>query len=213
MGDAARSYGGRSAQERVEDRRERLVEAAITVLAAQGERATMTAICHEAGLTERYFYESFANRDAALVAALDRVTEEISSDAVRVLAEASGTAEERVHAMTRTFAEWAADRPERALVAVVHANATDALRARRHELIRSVGDIAAREAATLYGDRAWPPERARIQGLAFIGGLAELVVGWLQDELELDTDELADVAADLFASLNQRPADQASGLS
>ena len=52
----------------------------ITVLAAQGERATMTAICHQAGLTERYFYESFANRDAALVAALDQVTDEIASD-------------------------------------------------------------------------------------------------------------------------------------
>ena len=55
-----------------------MVEAAITVLATQGERATMTAICHEAGLTERYFYESFANRDAALVAALEAVTEEIA---------------------------------------------------------------------------------------------------------------------------------------
>ena len=45
----------------------------------------MTAICQEAGLTERYFYESFANRDAALVAALERVSDEISGNAIRVL--------------------------------------------------------------------------------------------------------------------------------
>ncbi len=80
-GTDRRRYGGRSAQERAEDRRSRLVEAAITVLAAQGERATMTAICQQAGLTERYFYESFANREAALVAALERVSDEISATA------------------------------------------------------------------------------------------------------------------------------------
>ncbi len=204
-----RSYGGRSAQQRVEERRHRMVEAAITVLATQGERATMTAICHEAGLTERYFYESFANRDAALVAALEAVTEEIADTAVRVLQETPGSVEERVHAMTRSFAQWAADQPARALVAVVHASATGPLRARRHELIGAFADMAAREAASLYGDQAWPADRARVQGLVLIGGLAELVASWLTGEVTLDTDELADVAADLFVSLSRRPPDQA----
>jgi AcrR family transcriptional regulator len=199
-----RSYGGRSAQQRAEERRQRMVEAAITVLAAQGERATMTAICHEAGLTERYFYESFANRDAALVAALEAVTEEIADTAVRVLQETPGSVEERVHAMTRSFALWAANQPERALVAVVHASATGPLRARRHELIGSFADMAAREAASLYGDQAWPADRARVQGLVLIGGLAELVASWLTGEVPLDTDQLADVAADLFVSLTLR---------
>ncbi len=209
MSAPARSYGGRSAAERAEDRRQRLVEATISVLAAQGERATMTAICHEAGLTERYFYESFPNRDAALVAALDQVTEEIASDSIGVLQASSGSVEERVHAMTRAFAHWATEHPERAMVGVVHPNATSALRQRRHELIKTVGDLAAREAEGLYGDRAWPPDRARLQGLVFVGGLAELVSLWLTGETDLDTDGLADAAADLFAQLLQRPAGQA----
>jgi AcrR family transcriptional regulator len=205
MSTPARSYGGRSANERAEERRERLVEAAISVLAAQGERATMTAICQEAGLTERYFYESFANRDAALVAALDTVTVEIANNAVTVLQRAPGSVEERVHAMTGSFARWAATNPDRALVAVVQASATGPLRARRHELIGSFAGIAAREAATLYGDRAWPHDRARMQGLAFIGGLSELVASWLTGEVDMDTDELAEAAADLFVALSRRP--------
>jgi len=209
MTTQARSYGGRSARERAEERRERLVEAAITVLAAQGERATMTAICHGAGLTERYFYESFANRDAALVAALDQVTDEIATDSIRVLQASSGTAEERLHEMTHAFAHWAVEHPDRALVAVVHASATSALRDRRRELIRSVGDMAASEAEKLYGDRAWPPDRARLQGLVFVGGLAELVILWLTGGTDLDADGLADAAADQFAQLLQRPAGQA----
>jgi AcrR family transcriptional regulator len=204
MSSPARSYGGRSADERAEDRRDRLVEAAIAVLAAQGERATMTAICHEAALTERYFYESFANRDAALAAALDTVASEIADDAVKALHEAPGSVEDRVHAMTRWFAQWVAAHPDRALVAVVQATVTGPLRARRHELVGAFADLAAQEAAKLYGDESWPADRARLQGLAFIGGLAELVAAWLTGEADLDTEELADTAADLFVSLSRR---------
>ncbi len=205
MGAPTRSYGGRSALERTAERRERLVEAAIRVLASQGERATMTAICHEAGLTERYFYESFANRDAALVAALEHVCDEIASDTVRALQEAEGPAEARVLAMTRAFAEWASTRPERAVVAVVQSSATGPLRARRHELLGVFAEIAAREAAALYGDDAWPPDRGRIQGIVLISGLAELVASWLIGEADLDTDQLAAVVADLFVGLGRRP--------
>ena len=209
MSVPARSYGGRSAQERSDDRRERLVEAAISVLAAQGERATMTAICHQAGLTERYFYENFANRDAALVAALEHVSNEISNDAVRVLQEAPGTVEERVLAMARAFAHWAVAHPDRARVAVVHATTISALRTRRDELVGSFAAISAHEAAGLYGDEAWPTDRARVQGIVFIGGLSELVATWLAGGVELDPDELAGIVADLFVSLSRRPEGQA----
>jgi AcrR family transcriptional regulator len=203
-GSEQRRYGGRSAQERAEDRRERLVEAAISVLAAQGERATMTAICHEAGLTERYFYESFANRDAALVAALEHVCDEISANAVRVLQATSGTVDERVLAMTRDFARWAATHRDRAVVGVVHARTIAALRQRRRELLVSFAEISASEASVLYGEDAWDPDRARVQGIVFIGGLAELVAAWLAGDVTLEPDALGDVMADLFAALSRR---------
>jgi AcrR family transcriptional regulator len=201
---SARSYGGRSAQERAEVRRARLVEASITVLAAHGERATMTAICQEAGLTERYFYESFANREAALVAALEQVTDEISGNAVHVLQETPGSADERVRAMARDFTRWADAHRDRAVVAVLHARTIEALRQRRQELVLTFAEIAAREASTLYGEEAWHPERARVQGVVFIGGLAELVAAWLSDDVDLGPDQLAGVVADLFAALGRR---------
>jgi AcrR family transcriptional regulator len=209
MSTTARSYGGRSAQERAADRRARLLEAAITVLAAQGERATMTAICNEAGLTERYFYESFANRDAALVAALEHVSDEISTDAIRVLQETQGNPAERVLAMTRSFADWAVAHPDRARVAVVHATTIGALRTRRDELVRSFAELAASEAAGLFGDDAWPPERAWVQGVVFIGGLSELVAMWLGGHADLDSDKLAHVVADLYVALFLPPGAQA----
>ena len=205
MSAPARSYGGRSARERSDERRTRLVEAAIAVLADQGERATMTAICQEAGLTERYFYESFANRDAALVAALERVSDEISGNAVRTLQDTPGSADDRVLAMTRDFAHWASSHRDRAVVAVMHARSIAALRQRRKELVVQFAEIAAQEASSLYGVDAWDADRARVQGVIFIGGLVELVAAWLSADVALEPDELAAVVADLFVALGRRP--------
>ncbi|RYI98816.1 MAG: TetR family transcriptional regulator, partial [Actinomycetales bacterium] len=78
MATKAGTYGGRSAAERAAERRERLLDAALAVWGRDGgPRVTMTRICAEASLTERYFYQEFANLDAALVAVMDRVAVEV----------------------------------------------------------------------------------------------------------------------------------------
>ena len=107
--------------------------------------------------------------------------------------------------MARDFAHWAATHRDRAVVAVMHARTIAALRQRRKELVISFAEIAAHEAASLYGDRAWDPDRARTQGIVFIGGLAELVAAWLSGDVDLEPDALAEVVADLFVALSRRP--------
>lgn len=199
-----RSYGGRSAEERTADRRARLVEAAVEVLAERGAATTMTSICATAGLTERYFYESFANTDEALLAALDAVAEEIAVLAVETLERTPGSPEQRVHMMARAFVDLVVRSPAKGRVAVIESNALPHLRARRHELIGSFADLVAREAETLYGDRAWPVGRARVNGIVYIAGLAELVAGWLNHDVELTPDDLVDAAGDLFAALTRQ---------
>jgi AcrR family transcriptional regulator len=205
MGNPVRSYGGKTAEQRAGDRRGRLVAATVELLAERGEAgATMTAICARAGLTERYFYESFAQREDALLAALDHVCEEISTAATRILEQTSGSPEERVHAVMASFVEQVSRRPAVGLVAVVHSSATPSLRARRRDLIHSFADLVAREAASLYGEEAWPAERARVQGLVYVAGFAELVAAWLTGEVDLTPEQLTATARDLFVSLSRR---------
>ena len=163
----------------------------------------MTAICAEAGLTERYFYESFAHRDDALLAALDAVCEEIATRAQATLEESTGTPEERVHAMMAWFVDWMAHERDRGLVAVVQASATPRLRARRHELLGTFADLVALESTRLYGEHAWPPDRARLR-VVYIAGFAELVAAWLLGEVDLTADELVTTASDLFLALSRR---------
>src|ERR1700754_2161618 len=78
VGSEKRRYGGASFEDRQAERRERLIAAAIEVFGRWGrEGATVAAICAEAGLTARYFYESFPNRDALFIAAYQTVQAEL----------------------------------------------------------------------------------------------------------------------------------------
>jgi AcrR family transcriptional regulator len=77
-GREGRRYAGASQADRQTDRRERLVRAAIEVFGRAGrEGATVAAICAEAGLTARYFYESFPNREALYLEAYREVQREL----------------------------------------------------------------------------------------------------------------------------------------
>ncbi len=70
-----RTYRGASPEQRQTERRERLIEAAIEVFGTSGYwAATIDLLCTQAGLTKRYFYESFADSEALLLAAYERTT-------------------------------------------------------------------------------------------------------------------------------------------
>ncbi len=67
MARAERRYGERTGDERRAERRGQIMRAALSVYGATGFRtASVKAICSKAGLTERYFYESFANGEDLL---------------------------------------------------------------------------------------------------------------------------------------------------
>src|SRR6201988_5481549 len=97
-----RQYGGHSAEERQLARRERLIEAAIRVYGEVGYRnATVKAVCEAAELTERYFYESFANSEALLIAAFDVVSPRLIDCLEAIRKEHAGAADERGQAVLR----------------------------------------------------------------------------------------------------------------
>jgi AcrR family transcriptional regulator len=76
-----RRYSGQSFEARQSGRRDRLVQAALVVAGEQGlEGASVAAICAQAGLTARYFYESFPGREAVFVAAYRLAQEKLLGD-------------------------------------------------------------------------------------------------------------------------------------
>ncbi|MBC7665645.1 MAG: TetR/AcrR family transcriptional regulator [Caulobacter sp.] len=76
----ARAYGGVALEERVAARRARFVEAGVERFGTQGFRgATVRGICATAGLTDRYFYESFASLEALLAEVYRTLTHDFAA--------------------------------------------------------------------------------------------------------------------------------------
>ena len=78
-------WSGVPLQDRQALRRDELIAAGVTLLGgASGPALTVRAVCREAGLTERYFYESFTDRDDFVRAVYDDVcsTGDVDADVV-----------------------------------------------------------------------------------------------------------------------------------
>jgi AcrR family transcriptional regulator len=66
---SSRPYGGMSGEDRRSERRTRFIDAGVIAFGRDGFRGTTTrSLCAEAGLTQRYFYESFTDLEACFLA-------------------------------------------------------------------------------------------------------------------------------------------------
>ncbi|MEV6304481.1 TetR/AcrR family transcriptional regulator [Actinoplanes sp. NPDC051861] len=188
-------YRGVSAAERVAERRSRLLAAALTVWADPGTRTTMTAVCAEAGLSERYFYESFTGLESLLEAVMDTIAAEIETTS-RAAADAAGEEPAaRVRASVRAFLELLLDDPRKGRVAIVESVAVPKLRRRRTELLRHLAHQSALESRKLLAAPGRSPNEDEIGGMLFIGGMAELVTAWLDGTLEAAPEEIVEAAS------------------
>src|SRR4051794_10495768 len=193
-------YRGVSAEDRAAERRSRLLEATLAVWADPGVSTTMTNVCSRAGLSERYFYESFANLDAAQTAVLEQIAgeiEQVTHDA----AEAAGAdPAARAMASVGAFVQMLVDDPRQGRVAIVEAAAMPSLRPRRADLLRHFAHLTAESARELHLSPRSGADHELV-GLLFIGGVAELVTAWLDGAVDASPDELVAVAARSFLGL------------
>ncbi len=97
--EGARIWGGTTLDERRAARRRQLVETGLDLLGGDTTGAvSVRAACRGAKLTERYFYESFADRDALVLA----VYEDVADEARSALEAATRTAKDPVDVARRS---------------------------------------------------------------------------------------------------------------
>ena len=198
MPSPIRPYRGVSADERRAARRAALLDAALDLLGGEpGEPTgpvTMTAVCERAGLTERYFYESFKDRDALLLELLDTIAVEVMDASLAALDAEERTAEERARGAIQAMVDVLAGDPRKGRAALVGSVSAPVLRARRQELLSGFERLVTERTRALYGDRAWAAPDDRIESLLFVGGLAELLSAWLTGTLVATPEEVVDAA-------------------
>ena len=166
-------YRGSSAAERRAGRREALIRAAIAVYGERGYRnATVKAVCEAAGLTERYFYESFANSEALLAASYQAVTSILLATLEEVGGSTPGDPADRVRAiLARYFQALAGDPSSARLFLVEIAGVSAELDRIFADSLDRFGDLILR---TFGRDDCDPLLRK-----AVIGGVIHLASDWV----------------------------------
>lgn len=196
----ARRYRGAEADERRAQRREQLIAAAVQVYGERGyQNATVKAVCEAAGLTERYFYESFANSEALLLASYETVTHRLLHTLERAAEEAGGDSQHRVLAMLRAYFGALQCEPRSARVFLVEIRGVSKLV--DEALAVSLCDFGALLARTL-GPAGSTPDPMLAAGVA--GGIVHVALYWIRNGYAPDVDTVARTALQLALVLNPR---------
>ena len=198
----ARSYGGVSAEERVAERRARLVAAGREVLAESGwQGASLRAVCARSGLADRYFYESFGTRDALLVAVCDQVM----TETLQVAGERMAAAPQTYRGRVRAAADAVLDLLDRdtGLVRVLLLETPDSpvLNEQRRKMMGSLVDLLVLATGDLDSVRSASAARRRLGAHAVLGALFELLTAWAAGEIDLPREELLDFVVHVAVSL------------
>ena len=191
----ARLYGGMDAEERRTERRLKLIDAAVEVYGEVGYRgATVKAICEAAELTERYFYESFANSEALLIAAYGHVVGHLHAEMTAAAAAAGDDAEARLRAALTLYFTRLKQHPKPARVFLLEISG-----------ISPAVDAAKPDAGRVFSDILVPPRRdskrgdnaatAALLSIGMVGAVISIALRWVSRQYPQPIEDVVAIAA------------------
>jgi AcrR family transcriptional regulator len=168
-------------------RRDELIAAGVQLLGEEGGPAvTVRAVCRETGLTERYFYESFTDRDEFVRAVYD----DVCARAMSALMSAT-TPREAVE----RFVALMVDDPVRGRVLLLAPAVEPVLVRSGAEWMPSFIDLLQRK-LTQIGD----PVRQKMIATSLIGGLTALFTAYLDGRLAASREQFIDYCVEMLLS-------------
>lgn len=166
-------------------RRDELIAAGVTLLGSAGGPAlTVRAVCRDAGLTERYFYESFSDRDEFVRAVYD----DVCNRAMTALMSA-GTPREAVE----RFVALMVDDPVRGRVLLLAPQVEAALIHSGAEWMPSFIQLL-QSTLTAISD----PVLQKMMATGLIGALTALFTAYLDGRLAASREQFIDYCVDLL---------------
>ncbi|WP_067474875.1 TetR/AcrR family transcriptional regulator [Nocardia amamiensis] len=179
--NTGRMYAGQPVEDRQRQRRARFLESGLTVFARDGyANSSVGAICKDAGLSSRQFYEEFTGRESLLLELYEQIDRE-SRDAVKKAldAKSGASALDVIDAAVRAYVESIGSDPRKARVALVEVvGAGPKVEKFRLAVRREWGSLlaGATEDAALHGEIPTGDYEMRV--LAVIGAVNYVVDSW-----------------------------------
>jgi len=203
-------WRGDSAEQRQAERRERLLAAGLEVIGTLGwNKTTVRAVCREAGLTERYYYEAFPDNNALLLAVYERVQHQTLAAVTHAVIDSAGS-DLRTRARAAIAAGLAVllDDPRKGRVLFLEAAANEALQQRRHEDTVVTAQLLSQIAEHELGLSAHDEGDAQLSAIAIVGAESAMAAAYLAGRVDVSRDRLIDHITELHlaaAGITSRP--------
>ena len=191
-----RDYDGKTADQRVADRRARLVEAGTELFGEHGYAGTsIRSVLRQSGLRDRYFGESFADLDSLLGAVYAQLIDELV-ETCRVAIESTIGGSEGARAMIEAITKSLADSPARARIKLREViSAGPVSLAERHDghqkLAQLIADLLPRSATVTPRDRI-------LLGRGVIAAADDLLLAWLDNESNVSREDVVELVMVFF---------------
>ena len=192
-----RLYRGASPEQRQAERRTQLIKSAIRVYGEKGYRlATVKAVCEAAGLTERYFYESFANSEELLVASFQVVSNNLYTRVVEAARTAPPKRVDQIHAMLFTYFSTLRQEPVSARMFLLEIRGVS--RAVDEAFEASLLDMGER-VAQVVAPTGTPPDPWLMAGV--LGGIMQIATRWISQGYAPSVEHIVAMALQLTVPL------------
>lgn len=192
-----RDYRGMTAEQRLADRRERLLTAAYTLFAGAGFTATtIERLCAAARISNRAFYECFTGREDLMRAVYDRCVEETLRAVSRAIGAAAPDPDSRIQAGIGEYITFVTRDVRRARIMHVEVRrAGDILTTQRQRAVTGFTQIIEKTLGEL---PVGPPERTHLLALGMVGAIQELLIEWVLADAPPPLDHLIETAVHIF---------------
>ncbi|WP_116051794.1 TetR/AcrR family transcriptional regulator [Amycolatopsis palatopharyngis] len=200
---AGRTWGGTTLSDRRAARREQLLAAGLDLLGTGGTAAvSVRAVCRKAKLTERYFYENFADREALVLAVYEQVGAQAHQALVDAVAAAPASATERAEAAVTAFVELMLDDPRKGRVLLIAPLTDPTLSRRGVELLPAFAALIREQLPTSADELD-----REMTAVGLVGALTNLFVAHLEGTMTVPRQRLVAHCVHLLsrASLTPRP--------
>lgn len=140
------------------------------------------------GLTDRYFYEHFANRDELLVAVADEVRDQLLRALVEAGVSNEGSTRAKLQAALQAFLDTIDSDPYLHRIVTTDPSGVCGLMQRRAEMLNLIVEQVIHHALGSLGIDA---DQLRRTALFITGGVNQLIESWLDGQIATTTAELA----------------------
>ncbi|GIH74783.1 TetR/AcrR family transcriptional regulator [Planobispora longispora] len=194
---SGRSYRGMSAEERLQERRERLVSAAYALYADLGfPDTTIEKLCAAARISNRAFYECFTGREELMRVVYDKCVRDNLAVVSKAVEQAPNTLLGRIEAGVAAYIQFVTEEPRRARIL--------------HLEVRRAGDclISSRQAAVagftqiIETNLIEAPDTdgadPHLLVLGMIGALQELLIEWVLADDPPSVDQVVKAAVHIY---------------